>query len=106
MDLTAAAQLIVEYNADAPTLAILKHTNPCGLGQDDKLVEAWEKARSLTLLNDINPEREPRIRTLTGDVALKTDHPYFWSGYLLVDTGVEPVREAPAEVGKPEDEKK
>ena len=44
LDLTAAAQLIVEYNADAPTLAILKHTNPCGLGQDDKLVEAWEKA--------------------------------------------------------------
>ena len=44
LDLTAAAQLIVEYNADAPTLAILKHTNPCGLGQSDKLDEAWEKA--------------------------------------------------------------
>ena len=44
LDLTAAAQLIVEYNADAPTLAILKHTNPCGLGQGDKLNEAWEKA--------------------------------------------------------------
>ncbi|MEC9093300.1 MAG: CHAT domain-containing protein, partial [Planctomycetota bacterium] len=74
--------------------------------ENTSAVEAWEKARSLTLLNDINPEREPRIRTLTGDVALKTDHPFFWSGYLLVDTGVEPVREAPAEVGKPEDEKK
>ena len=44
LDLTAAAQLIVEYNADAPTLAILKHMNPCGLGQGDKLAEAWEKA--------------------------------------------------------------
>ena len=44
LDLTAAAQLIAEYNLDAPTLAILKHTNPCGLGQSDKLSEAWEKA--------------------------------------------------------------
>ena len=44
LDLTAAAQLIAEYNTDAPTLAILKHTNPCGLGQGDSLNEAWEKA--------------------------------------------------------------
>ena len=44
LDLTAAAQLIAEYNTDAPTLAILKHTNPCGIGQGDSLKEAWEKA--------------------------------------------------------------
>ena len=25
-------------------MAILKHTNPCGLGSADTLVEAWEKA--------------------------------------------------------------
>ncbi|MEE2641377.1 MAG: CHAT domain-containing protein [Planctomycetota bacterium] len=60
-------------------------------------VKAWEKARQLTALNEINPEREPRIRSLTGDVALKTDHPFFWSGYLLVDTGVEPLKDGAAE---------
>ena len=52
-------------------------------------VQAWQKARQLTSLNDINPETEPRIRTLTGDEPLKTDHPFFWSGYLLIDTGAE-----------------
>ncbi len=44
LDLTAAANLIAEYSDDPPTLAILKHTNPCGLGQGRNLGEAWEKA--------------------------------------------------------------
>jgi phosphoribosylaminoimidazolecarboxamide formyltransferase/IMP cyclohydrolase len=44
LDLTAAASLIAEFENDAPTLAILKHTNPCGIGQGNTLREAWEKA--------------------------------------------------------------
>ncbi|EEF59875.1 bifunctional phosphoribosylaminoimidazolecarboxamide formyltransferase/IMP cyclohydrolase [Pedosphaera parvula] len=44
LDLTAAASLITEFNGDKPTLAILKHTNPCGMGQGANLREAWEKA--------------------------------------------------------------
>jgi phosphoribosylaminoimidazolecarboxamide formyltransferase/IMP cyclohydrolase len=44
LDLTAAAQLISEFKSDAPTLAILKHTNPCGIGQGANLREAWDKA--------------------------------------------------------------
>jgi phosphoribosylaminoimidazolecarboxamide formyltransferase/IMP cyclohydrolase len=44
LDLTAAASLIAEFAADAPTLAILKHTNPCGVGQGASLREAWDKA--------------------------------------------------------------
>ncbi len=44
LDLTAAAGLIVEFDADLPTLAILKHTNACGLGQADTLAGAWDKA--------------------------------------------------------------
>ncbi len=44
LDLTAAASLIGEFAGDAPTLAILKHTNPCGVGQGDTLREAWDKA--------------------------------------------------------------
>ncbi len=44
LDLTAAAALIAEFNGDAPTLAILKHTNPCGVGQGATLREAWDKA--------------------------------------------------------------
>ncbi|MDB6019647.1 MAG: phosphoribosylaminoimidazolecarboxamide formyltransferase/IMP cyclohydrolase [Pedosphaera sp.] len=44
LDLTAAASLITEFAADGPTLAILKHTNPCGVGQGANLREAWDKA--------------------------------------------------------------
>jgi phosphoribosylaminoimidazolecarboxamide formyltransferase/IMP cyclohydrolase len=44
LDLTAAASLIAEFEKDPPTLAILKHTNPCGVGQGNNLREAWEKA--------------------------------------------------------------
>jgi phosphoribosylaminoimidazolecarboxamide formyltransferase/IMP cyclohydrolase len=44
LDLTSAAALAAEF-AEAPaTLAILKHTNPCGAGQGQTLREAWEKA--------------------------------------------------------------
>ncbi len=44
LDLTAAEQLIEEFSAEAPTLAILKHMNPCGAGQGANLREAWDKA--------------------------------------------------------------
>jgi phosphoribosylaminoimidazolecarboxamide formyltransferase/IMP cyclohydrolase len=44
LDLTAAANLIAEFGEDRPTLAILKHMNPCGVGQGAHLREAWDKA--------------------------------------------------------------
>ena len=44
LDLTAAAALIAEFRDAAPTLAILKHTNPCGVGQGTTLREAWDHA--------------------------------------------------------------
>lgn len=43
LDIQAAADLVSEFRR--PTVAILKHTNPCGVGCDeDDLREAWEKA--------------------------------------------------------------
>lgn len=44
LDLTAAAELIAEFANDPPTIAILKHMNPCGVGQGKTLKEAWTKA--------------------------------------------------------------
>src|ERR1700722_17499727 len=44
LDLTAAGALLAEFAGAAPTLAILKHTNPCGVGQGETLRAAWEKA--------------------------------------------------------------
>src|SRR5881227_1439043 len=42
LDISAATNLIAEF--EAPTVAILKHTNPCGVGSDPDLRKAWEKA--------------------------------------------------------------
>ena len=42
LDISAATNLIAEF--EEPTVAILKHTNPCGVGSDPDLSEAWEKA--------------------------------------------------------------
>jgi len=44
LDISAAAGLIAEF--PKPTVAILKHTNPCGIGTDPDLREAWDKAFS------------------------------------------------------------
>jgi phosphoribosylaminoimidazolecarboxamide formyltransferase/IMP cyclohydrolase len=42
LDISAATNLIAEF--EEPTVAILKHTNPCGVGSDSDLRKAWDKA--------------------------------------------------------------
>jgi phosphoribosylaminoimidazolecarboxamide formyltransferase/IMP cyclohydrolase len=42
LDITAATYLIGEF--ERPTVAILKHTNPCGVASADTLGQAWEEA--------------------------------------------------------------
>jgi phosphoribosylaminoimidazolecarboxamide formyltransferase / IMP cyclohydrolase len=42
LDISAATNLIAEFAP--PTVAILKHTNPCGVGSDADLLKAWENA--------------------------------------------------------------
>lgn len=42
LDISAASALIEEFSE--PTVAILKHTNPCGVGSDPDLKAAWDKA--------------------------------------------------------------
>ena len=43
IDIEAATELVMEFKR--PTVAILKHTNPCGVGCDDEdLRAAWDKA--------------------------------------------------------------
>jgi phosphoribosylaminoimidazolecarboxamide formyltransferase/IMP cyclohydrolase len=44
IDISAAAQLAADLPAEAPALAILKHTNPCGAATGSTLKEAWDKA--------------------------------------------------------------
>lgn len=42
IDISAATYLIGEF--ERPTVAILKHTNPCGVATADDLVTAWDRA--------------------------------------------------------------
>jgi phosphoribosylaminoimidazolecarboxamide formyltransferase/IMP cyclohydrolase len=42
VDCTAAARLVAEF--DEPTVAIIKHTNPCGVGSAPTIAEAYAKA--------------------------------------------------------------
>jgi len=42
VDMAAAARLVAEF--DDPTVAIIKHTNPCGVGSGTTLTEAYDKA--------------------------------------------------------------
>jgi len=44
LDLDAALAAVQSFSA--PTLTIVKHTNPCGLACDDRLVEAYHKAHA------------------------------------------------------------
>ena len=45
LDITAIQELIEEFDAQqSAALAIVKHTNPCGVGVGTSLLEAWEKA--------------------------------------------------------------
>jgi phosphoribosylaminoimidazolecarboxamide formyltransferase/IMP cyclohydrolase len=46
LDATAATNLISEFSGEAPTVAIIKHTNSCGVAQAETLEAAYRKAFS------------------------------------------------------------
>ena len=49
--------------------------------------------RSVQLVrgSELNPELEPRIRwPQDTDAAINAEHPFFWAGSLLIDTGTRP----------------
>lgn len=44
VDVDAAVNLMAEFENDAPTFAVLKHTNPCGIATRPSVLEAWHAA--------------------------------------------------------------
>ncbi|HTN74379.1 MAG TPA: CHAT domain-containing protein [Pirellulaceae bacterium] len=55
---------------------------------------AWQRSVQLITSAPLDISREPRLRA-GSDESLTADHPFFWAGYLLVDTGVDPAPPAP-----------
>jgi hypothetical protein len=51
--------------------------------------DAWQRAVFLAANTPITLEAEPRIKASAGEDLPKATHPFFWAGYLLVDTGAE-----------------
>ena len=44
VDIDAAVSLMAEFKDDAPTFAVLKHTNSCGLATRSSIFDAWKAA--------------------------------------------------------------
>jgi hypothetical protein len=63
--------------------------------------EAWQRACILAREEQLDPQNEPRLKGLeASDELPMADHPFFWAGYLLVDTSpraVEPADKEPSE---------
>lgn len=58
--------------------------------------EAWQRAVFTVQELELDPEQEPRLDVSKKQEPPKASHPFFWSGYLLVDTG-HGVRDAAAD---------
>ncbi|MEO2008436.1 MAG: CHAT domain-containing protein [Pirellulaceae bacterium] len=48
---------------------------------------AWQRSVELFRSTELDPMSEPRIQPGAWKHALNADHPFFWSGYMLVDDG-------------------
>jgi len=51
---------------------------------------AWQRAIQVSERTEISIEREPKLRPAVVAAPMFADHPFFWSGYLLIDTGAPP----------------
>jgi len=58
----------------------------------DSAANAWRRSVQLASDRVLDPSIEPRLKAPSTAEGIKGDHPFFWSGYLLVDTGVMPER--------------
>jgi len=52
--------------------------------------DAWQRSIELVRDQPFAPEEEPRIKAAAISEPLTLKHPFFWSGYLLIDTGLAP----------------
>jgi hypothetical protein len=52
--------------------------------------DAWQRSVQLISENELVLAREPRVSTSGPETTMTGAHPFFWAGFLLVDTGVPP----------------
>ena len=84
--------LLSRWRTGGRTPAVLMREFTTALATDSAS-EAWRSAVELTRLETLDPSTEPRLKSDGADETeedLNPVHPFFWSGYLLLDTGYEP----------------
>lgn len=52
--------------------------------------DAWQRSVQMMMLTPVDFDRESRIKKSADGDAITARHPFFWSGYMLVDTGWTP----------------
>ena len=61
--------------------------------------EAWQRSVFLAREAPLDANREPRLKRPEDiDQVQLADHPFFWAGYLLIDSGSDPGLEEDAPV--------
>jgi hypothetical protein len=55
--------------------------------------EAWQRSVQLAMETPVDPESELRVKAGREAVELTAKHPFFWAGYLVVDSGWRPDEE-------------
>jgi phosphoribosylaminoimidazolecarboxamide formyltransferase/IMP cyclohydrolase len=83
VDMSAAALLAAEF--DEPTVVIVKHTNPCGVGSAPTLAEAYEKAFAtdtkspfggiVAVNRPLDADAAARINEVFTEVVIAPDYP-------------------------------
>src|SRR6185437_2391548 len=53
--------------------------------------DAWQRSVQIVSNTDLNAAAEPRLKLTAQQDAPKANHPFFWAGYLLADTGALPM---------------
>ena len=56
--------------------------------------DAWQRSVQLAMETPIDPASELRVKAGKEAVELTAKHPFFWAGYLVVDSGWRPEEEA------------
>jgi hypothetical protein len=57
--------------------------------------EAWQRSVQLAIESPLDVAHEPRVKMISNAPAPKAGHPFFWAGYMVIDTGVSPRVEEP-----------
>ena len=63
--------------------------------------DAWQRAMTLTNETRLNLDAEPRVEHAPIDDVPKASHPFFWAGYMLIDSGSVPPKPEPRREARP-----